>query len=332
MSHVLVAGGRGFMGRRIIRLLKQALPQVDVLTAGRGPANDRVFDVHAPEDHYAALRGIDVFLNTVGPFEYDPRPVMRACLDNGVHYVDIAETHEFMAQAAALQTEGVAYATVSGASSVPGLIQVFAQRWADSPPVRIRAQLSIGTNNPGSTTLLRSMLSPIGRRIPGDGVCFNHTWLRAHAGLRARRYGPYPCGLNSLLLGERDVPLRFGFGFDRRPYTLALWLLAPLVAVTPRVLLQLGAAVGNALSPLARPMGTKIGILSIDALDERGEVTDSVEIRALSEGLDVPAWPSVWAIEALLAQPRPASSLAELITPEQAAAKLEAAGFTVTIS
>jgi len=52
----------------------------------------------------------------------------------------------------------------------------------------------------------------------------------------------------------------------------------------------------------------------------------------LSEGLDVPAWPSVWAIEALLAQPRAASSLAELITPDQAAAKLEAAGFTVTIS
>ena len=320
------------MGRRIIRLLKQALPQVEVLTAGRGAANDRVFDVHAPEDHYAALRGIDVFLNTVGPFEYDPRPVMRACLDNSVHYVDIAETHEFMAAAAALQTEGAACATVSGASSVPGLIQVFAKRWADGPPASIRAQLSIGTNNPGSTTLLRSMLSPIGRRILGDGVCFNHTWLRPHLGLRARRYGPYPCGLNSLRLGERDVPLRFGFGFDRRPYTFALWLLAPLVAITPRVLLQLGAALGNALSPLARPLGTKIGILSIDALDERGEVLDSVEIRALSEGLDVPAWPSVWAIEALLAEPRSANSLAELVTPDQAAAKLEAADFTVTIS
>lgn len=318
------------MGRRIIRLLKQALPHVEVLTAGRGPANDRVFDVHAPENHYAALRGIDVFLNTVGPFEYDPRPVMRACLDNGVHYVDIAETHRFMAEAAAMQAEGAARATVSGASSVPGLVQVYAQRWAGNPPARIRAQLSIGTNNPGSTTLLRSMLSPIGRRITGDGVCFNHTWLRAHEGLRARRYGPYPCGLNALRLGDRDVPLQFGFGFDRRPYTLALWLLAPLVAVTPRALLHLGAAVGNAVSPLARPLGTKIGILSIDALDGGGEVSDSVEIRAYAEGLDVPAWPSVWAIEALLHQPRPASSLAELVTPEQATAKLEAAAFRVT--
>lgn len=330
MSRVLIAGGRGFMGRRIMRLLRQALPQVEVLTAGRGAANDRVFDVHAPEDHYAALRGIDVFLNTVGPFEYDPLPVMRACLDNGVHYVDIAETHEFMAQAAAMQREGAACATVSGASSVPGLIQVFARRWEAAPPARIRAQLSIGTNNPGSTSLLRSMLSPIGRRIPGDGVCFNHTWLRAHAGLRARRYGPYPCGLNSLRLGEREVPLQFGFGFDRRPYTFALWLLAPLVALTPRGLLRLGAAVGNALSPMARPLGTKIGILSLDAMDGRGEVLESVEIRALSEGLDVPAWPSVWAIEALLTQPRPAGSLADLITPEDATTKLEAAGFSVT--
>ncbi|MCZ7605257.1 MAG: saccharopine dehydrogenase NADP-binding domain-containing protein [Planctomycetota bacterium] len=329
MSRVLIAGGRGFMGRRIIRLLKQALPKVEVLTAGRGLANDRVFDVHAPEDHYTALRGIDVFLNTVGPFEYDPRPVMRACLDNGVHYVDIAETHEFMAAAAALQAEGAACATVSGASSVPGLIQVFAQCWADSPPASIRAQLSIGTNNPGSTTLLRSMLSPIGRRISGNGVCFNHTWLRPHQGQRARRYGPYPCGLNALRLGDRDVPLQFGFGFDRRPYTLALWLLAPLVALTPRGLLGLAAALGNAVSPLARPLGTKIGILSIDQLDGSGEVIDSIEIRALSEGLDVPAWPSVWAIEALLNQPRSAGSLAELITPEQAKAKLSVAGYPV---
>jgi hypothetical protein len=257
---------------------------------------------------------------------------MRACLDHGVHYVDIAETERFVSRAAALQAEEhPKHATVSGASSVPGLIQIFARRWDDDPPASVRAQLSIGTNNPASATLLRSMLSPIGQRVPGDGSYFDHTWLRAHPGLPARRYGPYPCGLRTLTSGERELPLRFGFGFDRRLYTVALRLLAPLIALIPRAVLRLGAVVGAALSPVARPLGTKIGILALDALDAKGEVIDTVEIRAHAEGLDVPAWPSVWATEELLARGGPASNLADLITPEVATEKLRAVGFEVLI-
>jgi hypothetical protein len=310
---VLVAGGRGFMGRRIVRLLKESLPDVEVLTGGRSAANDRRLDVHAPEDDYASLRDVDVLINTVGPFDYDPSPIVSACIDTQTHNVDIAETDDWV-EAVRLRGAGER-AVITGCSTVPGLIDVFAQHW---PGQRVRAQLSIGTNNESSAALLYSMLRPVGRSNPRGGRWFNHTWLREHEGLRPRRYGPYPgCGYE------------FGFGFDRRSYTTALWLLAPLVAATPDWLLKAGAVIGNALAPLARSFGTKVGILAIDALDDAGEVTGSIEVRAQKDGLDVPSWPSVWATELLLADPRPATRLSDLLTPQDATQRLRDAGYEV---
>lgn len=101
MTRVMVLGGRGLMGRRILRLLKQSMPDAELLCAGREEADvDGArfarFDLREPEDYGKALRGVDVLINTVGPFTYDPAPILRACLDNGCHYVDLAETPEFM--------------------------------------------------------------------------------------------------------------------------------------------------------------------------------------------------------------------------------------------
>lgn len=327
MSRVVILGGRGFMGRRILRLLPKDLQKV---VAGRGPERDDYihFDVHEPEG--VKLREGDVVINTVGPFTYAPEPVVRACIDNGAHYVDLAETPDFMrAVREVARGAGPGLAMITGCSSVPGLIEVYAREWAGRNDIRrVRAQLSIGTNNESSSTLLFSMLSPIGRQR-----WFSRTWLREHEGLPARRYGLYPGGIeNGLNLGDRAVPAEFGFGFDRRTYTLALWLLAPLVGLTPRALLQVGALIGNAVAPLARSLGTKIGILSIDALNADHNVIESVEIRAVSNGLDVPAWPIVWAAELLCGEtdiPANCTSIADLVTGSEATQRLTEAGYEV---
>ncbi|MCA8913338.1 MAG: saccharopine dehydrogenase NADP-binding domain-containing protein [Planctomycetes bacterium] len=321
MSRVLVVGGRGFMGRRVIRLLKQTLPDVEVLSGGRGSANDRVVDVRAPLPD--ALEGVDVLINCVGPFDYDPRSLIEACVAGGVHYLDLAETAGWIAQASVSVGDT---AIVPGCSSVPGLIQVFAQRWKDRPEIaKIRAQLSIGTNNPGSGTLLYSMLEPVGRR-----GWFRRSWLREHGDLPARRYANYPAGVDHVDLGGRSVPLEFGFGFDRRLYTSWLRLTAPLVGLTPRPLLKLQAWWMRLCSPLMRPFGSRIGILSLDALGADGLVFDSIEIRAAENGLDVPAWPSVWATEAILSDGgRGARTLADLVSAQTAEEKLLTAGYQV---
>lgn len=320
-------GGRGFMGRRILRLSPKEL---DVVVAGRGAdRQDYVhFDVHEPED--VKLRRGDVVINTVGTFNYAPGPVVRACLDRGAHYVDLAETPAFMRGVREVAERAKSrLATITGCSSVPGLIEIYARQWAGREDIkRVRAQLSIGTNNQSSSTLLYSMLAPIGQER-----WFSHTWLRNHEGLPERRYGSYPSGLEEgVSLGDRKVPVIFGFGFDRRVYTSALWLFAPLVGATPRPLLQIAAKFGNAMAPLARPLGTGLGILSIDALGSGGDVVSSVEIRAGSNGLDVPAWPSVWAAELLVRGtdiPSNCTSIADLIDPADASRRLVEAGFDV---
>src|SRR5690606_14463038 len=166
---------------------------------------------------------------------------------------------------------------------------------------RVRAQLSIGTNNDASATLLYSMLLPVGQRRAQGPAWFAQGWRREHTGNPPRSYATYPSGLEDagVNLGDRTVPLQFGFGFDRPFYTDALKFFAPIVAATPRGMLHFGAQVGATLSPLLRAFGTTVGIMAIDAMDAAGNVIDAVEIIARENGLDVPSWPSVWATEAL---------------------------------
>ncbi len=44
----------------------------------------RAFDLAAPN-----LDGVDLVLHCAGPFLHTSKPMVRACLDAGVHYVDI---------------------------------------------------------------------------------------------------------------------------------------------------------------------------------------------------------------------------------------------------
>lgn len=331
----MVLGGRGLIGRRILRLLRRSLPDAELLCAGRRETHiDGVrfvaFDIDAPSRE--ALSGVNVLINTVGPFVYRAAPLLKLCDEAGCHWIDLSETPGFMREVREFQPANVA--AITGCSSVPALIEVFARLWRGRPDVAsVRAQLSIGTNNDASATLLYSMLLPIGRRATHGSRWFSQTWLRSHASDKPRRYGTYPSGLEDtgVSLGDRVVPLQFGFGFDRRSYTRALRVFSCVVGATPRGLLHFGSRIGAALSPLARPLGTKVGIMSIDALDASGGVLDSVEIIARSNGLDVPSWPSVWAAEALLANASPSGSvsLADLMTPQEAENRLHASGFSV---
>ncbi|MBK8205893.1 MAG: saccharopine dehydrogenase NADP-binding domain-containing protein [Planctomycetes bacterium] len=341
MSTVMVLGGSGLMGRRILRLLRQSLPDATLICGGRSPtsvegATFTRFDLARPEDFGATLQHVDVLINTVGPFTYDHGPLLRACREHRCHYVDLAETPAFMQAVRDIAAGFVPgdIAAITGCSSVPALIEVFARRWQGRADVAgVRAQLSIGTNNDASATLLYSMLLPIGRAKPQGSRWFGESWLRDHGAIGTRRYSTYPSGLESIgvSLGDRIVPLRFGFGFDRRSYTSALRMVSRVVGATPRGLLHFGSRIGAAMSPLARPLGTRVGIMAIDALDASGDVLDSIEIIARNNGLDVPSWPSVWAAEALLAKPNASGSisLADLVTPDMARSKLVAAGFEV---
>src|SRR5262245_26210404 len=100
MQRVLILGATGSFGQRIIGLALRHLPGVEIVQAARrARAGVLAVDVHDEESVRRALAGVRAVVNAVGPFEYDPAPVVTACLEAGCDYVDIAETPAFVAAA-----------------------------------------------------------------------------------------------------------------------------------------------------------------------------------------------------------------------------------------
>ncbi len=100
MKTLLVLGASGEMGRRVVRLSRSLLPGVRVVEASRhadpGDPDRRRVDIHDHGSLRRALEDVDAVINAVGPFDYDPTPTVTACIESGCHYIDLAETAEFI--------------------------------------------------------------------------------------------------------------------------------------------------------------------------------------------------------------------------------------------
>jgi short subunit dehydrogenase-like uncharacterized protein len=95
---VLVYGASGYSGHLIAREAKRL--GLRPVLAGRDPdrvaavasrlrLDHRVAPLSDPSRLDAALRGIRVVVNAAGPFSATAQPMVDACLDRGVHYLDI---------------------------------------------------------------------------------------------------------------------------------------------------------------------------------------------------------------------------------------------------
>ena len=135
---VLVLGGYGHFGARIVRALA-ITPGITVIAAGRNPTQAAAklpgvdlttielcrldtaaadFEVQLAETRAALV------IHTAGPFQGQGYDVAQACLRAGMHYIDLADGRDFVAdfpqqlQALAEQTQRSA---ISGASTLPAL-------------------------------------------------------------------------------------------------------------------------------------------------------------------------------------------------------------------
>lgn len=137
---ILVLGGYGMFGIRLTRNLVRYY-DVDVTIAGRNPDKARELQseiaAHWDErvrvaridlfaDRLAARLlklGVDVVVNASGPFQGQEYRVARACIDAGVHYLDLADDREFVAGIGALDEAARAKGLLiaAGASTVPAL-------------------------------------------------------------------------------------------------------------------------------------------------------------------------------------------------------------------
>jgi saccharopine dehydrogenase-like NADP-dependent oxidoreductase len=103
---ILVTGGAGAMGRHACAVVADA-PDMSLLVADRnearaaelaaslgGDATTLALDITDAGALRSALAGVDVVLNTVGPFFRYGRPVLEAAIEQGVHYLDITDDWE----------------------------------------------------------------------------------------------------------------------------------------------------------------------------------------------------------------------------------------------
>ena len=131
---VLVIGGYGSFGRRIVKRLRR-LGSVEVLTAGRNPSKaDVVLDVLQKETLTRTFREIrpHLVIHTAGPFdETEGYSVAKACLASSTsghkcNYIDLADNTDYVLNIGKLDEEArkIGCLLVSGASTTPGITTV----------------------------------------------------------------------------------------------------------------------------------------------------------------------------------------------------------------
>ena len=318
------------MGARVCRAVGrvEGVAVIGVSRGARGPlgvAMERG-DVRDAGSIGRLLGAGDLVVNCVGPFHYDPGPIVRACVAAGAHYCDLADDVKFVEGVRAAAREAGALlaggCVCSGASTVPGLVGVFARALARAPRAdeitHVAAYLSVGSANPVSAGLLVSLLAPLGRPAAGGARWFEELRALRTSDGRTLRFGSYPAAFSQGRVPAGAVPAlaRFYFGFDRAALVALLHLAAPLLARIADTALPRFA---QALLPFARAagvFGTPRGVLAVVGETAAGEEIARIELSATARGLDIPAAPPAW-IAAQLAQggalPAGARELSELV-------------------
>jgi Saccharopine dehydrogenase NADP binding domain len=182
---ILILGGYGNFGLRIARALATH-PQCHLILAGRDrtraqraaeelTANGALAQVEAirldADDRGLAecLREMNVatLIHTAGPFQGQSYSVANACIDVGVHYIDLADGRAFVAGITSLQDrareKGVLI--VSGASTVPALSAAVIDHYrsAFASISNIAIGITPGNRTPRGLSTVESVLSYCGK-------------------------------------------------------------------------------------------------------------------------------------------------------------------------
>ncbi len=310
---VILLGASGTLGGCIAELILSQLPEIKLVVAMRHPPKQGgiltdleycYIDLQEPDTFIPALQDADVLVHAAGPFIHNPSALVHACLEMGVHYIDIAEDATFIniVRGVVTKVRTPSSCVISGCSTVPGLVGLLAQRFEALPQAHsINIYLNMGSGNPVSLGLLRGLMAPLGQRISQKRICFRRLHHYRHRDGVVRGYGDYPLSSGKkFTLGQRQVEAHFYAGFDRQ-YINAGLLMASYIF--PRLSTgQLNALAKTLLLPakLLRYLGGSRGHLLVELCDREGSKLADWTLTAKRRGLYLPAAPVVWALSALL--------------------------------
>lgn len=324
IKRVLIIGGYGNFGRFIARVLARE-DNIRLVISGRDEEKARALAAalgarNVPEtarldiDHGLAdsLKTIqpDIVIHTSGPYQGQGYKVAKACIDQGCHYIDLADARDFVSGIGAL--DGAAREkgalVCAGASSVPCLtsavVDAYIGRFGTLETLEYGIAAAHLTSRGLATTA--AVLSYAGKpfRTLIDGEMKDiHGWL----GLRWRRFW----GLNLRPLGNCDVPdleifpkrypglrtIRFQAGLELKMLHLALWMFSGLARLGLFPPLQPLAPFLLRISHLFDPLGGDdsgfyMKLAGKDAGGRRMEINFELLARR-GDGLYIPAMPAI---------------------------------------
>lgn len=258
-TRVLVIGGYGFFGRRLVTLLGRQ-SSLEVIVAGRSIQRAEQLIAALGTESVATLKAAnidamagtfrdqllqiapDVVVHTSGPFQGQDYRVAEACIAAGAHYLDLADGRAFVEGITKLD-EAATRARVlvtSGASSVPALSSAVVDRLATmfSELHAVDIGISPGNRTERGLSTIEAILSYCGKPLPANTSAPTFGWSGAY------RFA-YPAPVGSRLLSPCDVPdltllparysgkptVRFGAGLELK----FLHRLMNLMALTTRV-------------------------------------------------------------------------------------------------
>lgn len=335
------------MGQRIVRLLQAHMPDAQIIGGNRHPSATAAISTrhinYSDETTFASgLTGIDILIHAAGPFQHNPAPLVRACIERRIHYIDIAESLEFINQvrATAATFTDCPITLVPGCSTVPGLVNCLINSFTQTqliyhsgtPPggrshiTHIDIRLNLGSANPLSAGLLFSLLRPLGQ---STDYAEHKPWFRqlstfTHMDGRIRQYGNYPVPLsNPIVFHNRSVGISFATGFDFMAINVLLFLASFILPhLSDRTLLKLCLwilpPVNLIWGNLFKLLGSAEGRLTLVACDLAHLPVEQIELKATANGLNIPAMTAVWAAQKIAARdPLSGSSIRGCVGLEQ---------------
>jgi hypothetical protein len=266
-----------------------------------------------PDDLAALMeRAPHIVINTIGPFQTADYRVAEACIAAGAHYIDLSDSHEFVAGIAQLDAAARAkgVAIITGASTVPALSGAVVVE-AGLAPTTIRIGINPGNRAPRGASLVQAILGQAGKPLPilrGGAWIEIPGWGDLHRRRlridRDRSLGKRwlsACDAPDLVLLPKLYPslktIEFYAGLELTLLHVGLWLLS----------LPVRAGLLKTLVPLDRPlrwiadrlywMGSDRGgmLVDVDGTNEAGRPA-SHRWRLIAEdgeGPFIPAAPAV---------------------------------------
>ncbi|MEW7849207.1 saccharopine dehydrogenase NADP-binding domain-containing protein [Massilia aurea] len=190
MNTLMIYGATGYTGRMAAFHAKQAgLALIvagrdgDVLAALAGELGVEARVFAADDAAGKALDGVTALLNCAGPFHRTAGPLMRACVANGVHYLDIAAELDSYQLAGQLDAQARAAGTMllpgSGGSvaMLGGLVRHVIKRVAQPQSIAIALHVS-GPMSRGSVQSASENMTATLTRAKGELVASDPHALR----------------------------------------------------------------------------------------------------------------------------------------------------------